>query len=482
MVVNDDIRDNQNSINEDVWNWLRNSNMTEDDIVDLTVRSQCRNTLYDREDSRDVVFLVGVEPDVWRIPGHKSVLGKNPVFRAMLEGPLANKEMTTIVIEDVEGKAFDLLLGFLYTSRIEFSSVNTALATLYAANKYLCAELVRICIRYLDENMNVQSVLQIYQHSRMYSSILNFPSDVINLSSSCFETNDNKNGNYDSLSSPLPSITTGSNTSADAEKQLFAAAAGSRTTKTANNDSSINNDIDNTVESEEQDDNSKYATMANDCSWLLFNCYHFIDDNADEVLGHEYVEDLTKDALYDIARRQSLAVSSELHLFFAICRWCNRECKRKHLELTKENQLQVLGDQLLFAVRYLLMDYAEYLDGPLQSGLFDKNQNTILLGRILDKSVDHAVQADGITADVLERLHKERSSPFVDNILPAPLSMRSYEYRTSFHKRKKAGSAELKTCRRKKDGKKDGSGKNRKEKRDSRCLDYTLHVLAYIFD
>jgi BTB/POZ domain-containing protein 1/2 len=70
------------------------------------------DSLFDSEAGSDVIFLVG--PEQWRFPGHKAVLtATNPVFQAMLNGPLASKN-TTIPIEDVEGRAFDNLLRYVY--------------------------------------------------------------------------------------------------------------------------------------------------------------------------------------------------------------------------------------------------------------------------------------------------------------------------------------------------------------------------------
>lgn len=66
------------------------------------------DSLFDSEAGSDVVFLVG--PEQWRFPGHKAVLAAtNPVFQAMLNGPMASQD-TTIPIEDVDGRAFDNLL------------------------------------------------------------------------------------------------------------------------------------------------------------------------------------------------------------------------------------------------------------------------------------------------------------------------------------------------------------------------------------
>lgn len=67
------------------------------------------DSLFDSEAGSDVVFLVGQEQ--WRFPGHRAVLAAaNPVFQAMLNGPMASRDNTTIPIEDVDGRAFDNLL------------------------------------------------------------------------------------------------------------------------------------------------------------------------------------------------------------------------------------------------------------------------------------------------------------------------------------------------------------------------------------
>lgn len=125
--------------------------------------------------------------------------------------------------------------------------------TLYAANKYLCPDLVEICVKYLDEHITTDTVLQIYEHLRVYSTDLNTDSES------------------DLLGFP----------SAPPQEQVEEQAACS------------------TVE-------KKGRSMSQWCTLLLYNCYHYIDLHADEVLSEESVEDLTKDALYDIAKRDTL--------------------------------------------------------------------------------------------------------------------------------------------------------------------------------
>jgi type II secretory pathway component PulM len=86
------------------------------------------------------------------------------------------------------------------------------------------------------------------------------------------------------------------------------------------------------------------------CGALHHNCLEYIDIHTKEVLEQEKVEDLDLEGLRLIAERETLTVPSESVLFDALVRWCNRECKRKRLELSAENKRAVLGEETLFAV------------------------------------------------------------------------------------------------------------------------------------
>ena len=58
-----------------------------------------------------ILLQVGREPDVQRIPAVSSVLVRHsPVFHAMLRGPMSARPGSVIPIEDVDGRAFDILL------------------------------------------------------------------------------------------------------------------------------------------------------------------------------------------------------------------------------------------------------------------------------------------------------------------------------------------------------------------------------------
>ena len=56
-------------------------------------------------------FQIGVSPCTEKIPDKSGMLAeRSPVFRAMLEGPLAENRDRIIVIKDVDPRAFEILI------------------------------------------------------------------------------------------------------------------------------------------------------------------------------------------------------------------------------------------------------------------------------------------------------------------------------------------------------------------------------------
>lgn len=408
-------------------------------------------SLFDSEDDSDVVFLVG--PEQWRFPGHKTVLtAANPVFQAMLAGPMATHD-TTIPIEDVDGRAFENLLRYLYKEDVQMLSIPTALHTLSAAIKYLCGGLVRICVEYLDSQLNHTSVLEIYSHVRIYS-------DPILLS------NDSQQNSSSQHSSPTPSAPP-LESDYDYGTQTSPAAAGNQ-----HNLPGISEDIPDAI---------MY------CGALHYNCLQYIDQHASEVLMQEQVEDLDLEILKEIAERENLDLVSERILFDALDRWCNRECKKRRLELTPENRRAVIGQDTLFSVRYLLMSFNEFQEGPVQSGLLNQFEKNILSGQIIHKSSSPPMHLK----DALHRMRTPRSRICRESnhlsIRSAPVIIHQNDLPSV------CGGSTRKTGRwgKKKDGKKLGKHKskssspdreNRKRSTGACITEYFFSALSCIFD
>lgn len=389
------------------------------------------DSLFDSEAGSDVTFLVGPHPETWRFPGHRAILSDaNPVFRAMLNGPLADAG-PTVAIHDVDGRAFDHLLRFLYREDVHLQSVSTALATLYAAHKYLCAGLMRTCITYLDDHLTAATVLQIYQHIRLYCGV--HPSKR--------KQEKRDLGLWVASAPPLEATDSSACYTVGVDK----------------------------------DPNDNIEMMTCLCSDLHHNCLQFIDANADKVLAEESVEDVTLEALKEITQRDSLMLSSEAVLFLALERWCNRECKRCQLELSAENRRSVLGEDLLFSVRYLLMTSQEFLSGPMQSGLLDQYETTVILGHILNSPVSASAQT--LTQTALDHLKKPRR---LSCDAPIVLSDRSALALKTNLKTNKKNSKTKKKSKQKKQKETDGSPK---KKCSSSCFfEYVIGALACLFD
>lgn len=94
-----------------------NKQRISNDFTDLVAEADnARNNitygLYNSENKSDVTFVAGFGSDTWRFPGHRAVLAAaNPVFSAMLLGPMAEYDASKpIIVNDVDKRAFEQLL------------------------------------------------------------------------------------------------------------------------------------------------------------------------------------------------------------------------------------------------------------------------------------------------------------------------------------------------------------------------------------
>lgn len=214
---------------------------------------------------------------------------------------------------------------------------------MYAAHKYLCSGLIELCVKYLDETLNVENVLDIYTHARFYTVGKNReecePSAPVATSESCdfyipnhlYSSGVNNNGNPKADTVPLEGVSI-----------PFWSGA------------------------------------------LLHNCLQFIDENADIVLNQESIEDMPADGLEDIVKRDTLKIQSEFKVFSALDRWANREIKRRKLNLNSENLRLVLGD-MLYQIRFPFFSSEEFVLGPIQGGWLDQQELT-LFSALISKS------------------------------------------------------------------------------------------------
>ncbi|XP_071746127.1 BTB/POZ domain-containing protein 3 isoform X2 [Lepeophtheirus salmonis] len=337
-----------------------------------------RNSLIEDESESDVIFLVGEENDVQRITGHSWVLKENsPVFRAMFRSPLTTHHHSlegssskisffkspkmTVAVSDVDGRAFDILLRYLYNETVHLQSVMTALTTLYAAHKYMCPGLAEIVIKYLKDNLNENNVLLVLQHICLYCNVL---------------------GGGSGLKTPLPITYPPNSASLHTNKKLSDKII-SPSAPSLLNDYEL--EEDELLLCDDVDENTSLIQKGDCCEELLKYCLELIDDEATSVLASEDIEDLDIQAFKLIISRDSLSVQSELDTFGALQRWSKRECKRQKLELNSDNKRSV-SDGAQYLIRWLTLSEEDFLGGPYHSGLLSEEEKDAIANYISSKS------------------------------------------------------------------------------------------------
>lgn len=284
----------------------------------------------------DVTFLIGSEPNTEKIPAQSSMLAeRSPVFRAMLEGPLAERKDRLIVIRDVDPRAFEILMSFMIGDVVKFKSVLTALAVIYAARKYMVKRIDDLALKFINKNINSDNVLLVLQHLLILNQ-----RDMLN---------------EDEFYDPTPSAP---------PLELF-----DQLEDLCDKTNFYNYDVTDTK-------------MDKNCEKVVERCFDVIDKNAKKVLESDEFEDISLELMKDIIRRDSLQLSSELTVLEALNRWSHRQCRRRHMNPSPANKREVLqGAQYL--VRYLTMTSEEFKTGQARTNLLTQEEEINILFSLL---------------------------------------------------------------------------------------------------
>ncbi|CAM0942702.1 unnamed protein product [Alopecurus aequalis] len=129
-------------------------------------------TLLQEKEGTDVIFEVQGEA----FPAHKTVLAmRSPVFKAELYGTMREKDMSRIIIVDMQPAVFEALLHFIYTDSLPVmddlghDDYEEAIRHLLVAeDRYAMERLKMICESILYNNIDVKTVMTTlvlaYQH------------------------------------------------------------------------------------------------------------------------------------------------------------------------------------------------------------------------------------------------------------------------------------------------------------------------------
>uniref|UniRef100_A0ACD6AL96 Uncharacterized protein n=1 Tax=Avena sativa TaxID=4498 RepID=A0ACD6AL96_AVESA len=119
--------------------------------------------LLEAQDEADVVFNVKGEA----FPAHKIIVAmRSPVFKAQFYGPMSDKSMRNVAIEDIQPAIFKALLHFIYTDSLpsvdgldDIDREEMAKHLLVAADRYAIERMKMLCESILCRSIDVESVV-----------------------------------------------------------------------------------------------------------------------------------------------------------------------------------------------------------------------------------------------------------------------------------------------------------------------------------
>ncbi|OWF41276.1 BTB/POZ domain-containing protein 6-like [Mizuhopecten yessoensis] len=127
--------------------------------------NHCLDYLFTSGLACDVTFLIGDEKE--KISAHRTILlSRSPVFYAMFEGNLAEKE--SIIIPDYTARTFSMFLRYLYTDEIQLT-VETVTSVLSVARKYIVDNLVTKCETFLKDSLTTENVCLLLEEAHVYT-------------------------------------------------------------------------------------------------------------------------------------------------------------------------------------------------------------------------------------------------------------------------------------------------------------------------
>ena len=99
--------------------------------------------------------------DALSIRGHRNILSAaSPYFRAMFTGSLIESQKKKIILRDVDGKALEQIVQFIYSSTICVTDNNVE-SVLNAANLFQIKEVENLCCQFLKEQLHPSNCLGI---------------------------------------------------------------------------------------------------------------------------------------------------------------------------------------------------------------------------------------------------------------------------------------------------------------------------------
>ena len=108
------------------------------------------------------------------------------------------------------------------------------------------------------------------------------------------------------------------------------------------------------------------------------HCWEVIDKQTDEAVKFDGFVTIEKSMLEELVERDSLNVR-EVELFKAVDCWATRECEKQGLAAEGSVKRKILGERIVQAIRFPVMDQQEFADVVLDSDILTKKDSVDLM-------------------------------------------------------------------------------------------------------
>ncbi|XP_041094440.1 kelch-like protein 9 [Polyodon spathula] len=111
---------------------------------------------------------VTLEADGVAFPAHKVILASASSYcRVLFIGNAVNPEANNVKLKDVSARGLKQVLDFIYTSKLELSRSSLE-DTLKAAEILLVRDAIKLCFKFLEENLNQENCLEVLNIAKKF--------------------------------------------------------------------------------------------------------------------------------------------------------------------------------------------------------------------------------------------------------------------------------------------------------------------------
>ena len=107
---------------------------------------------------------------------------------------------------------------------------------------------------------------------------------------------------------------------------------------------------------------------------LLDRCWEVIDQQTDEAVKSDGFVTIERSVVEELVDRDSLNVQ-EVELFKAVDCWVTKECEKQGLAADGSVKRRILGEQIVKAIRFPVMEEKEFADAVLDSGILTHRES-----------------------------------------------------------------------------------------------------------